>query len=146
MPVTTSNTANFKSASLASSVTSASTTYVSTGTGVAVTPASTGNVLVVSTGPCGNTTGNGVKVKIYRTTGAIPANNVAVTGTALTSEYTFTFLTGVLASAFSTMDVDTGPTIGTAYNYYIAYASVTGGSATISSAGPGVATITAIEI
>ena len=147
MPVKTSNSANFATANRAASTTSASTTYVSSGTGVALTLLSTGNVLVISSGPCGNTTtADGIKVAVYRTTGAIPTAGSAVTGSALTCEYVFTALTGNLNSFFTTMDIDTAGTIGTAYNYYIAFAAITGGTANVGSAAPGVATITAVEI
>ena len=133
MPVTTSNAQNFAQGyGTGTSVTSTTTVnFVSSAIGVAFTPKSTGNVLVISTGQCGNaTTADGINVVIYRTTGAIPANNATATGTALTCIYNFTALTGNLQEAFTTIDLDS-PTIGTAYNYYIAYEAVTGGTASI---------------
>ena len=133
MPVTTTNANNFAQGyGTGTSVTSTTTAnYVSSGIGVAFTPKSTGNALVISTGQCGNTTtGDGINVAVWRTTGAIPANNATATGSSMTCIYNFTALTGNLQNAFTTIDVD-NPTIGTAYNYYIAYEAVTGGTASI---------------
>ncbi len=145
MPVKTDNSTNSATTNFAAQVTSASTTFVSSGVGIAFTPSSTGKILVTAAGPCGNTTtADGVKVAIFRTTGAIPANNVATTGTQLTTVFIYTALTGVLMSTFTTVDIDS-PTIGTAVNYYIGYAAVTGGTASIGSASA-IGTITALEI
>ena len=133
MPVTTLNANNFaQSYGTGTSVTSSTTAnFVSSAIGVAFTPRSTGNVLIISSGVCGNnTTADGINVSIFRTTGSIPANNATATGTQLSCVFTFTALTGNLASCFITQDLDT-PTIGTAVNYYIAYEAVTGGTASI---------------
>jgi hypothetical protein len=133
MPVTTLNGENFaQSYGTGTSVTSTTTAnYVSSAIGVAFTPKSTGNILILTSGLCGNTTtGDGINIVVYRSTAAIPANNATATGTALSCVFNFTALTGNLVSGFSTQDLDT-PTIGTAYNYYIAYEAVTGGTASI---------------
>jgi hypothetical protein len=137
MPVTTLNANNYAQAyGTGSSVTSTTTAnYVSSAIGVAFTPKSTGNVLIITSGVCGNnTTADGINVVVYRTTGSIPANNATATGTAMANVFTFTALTGNLVSAFVTTDVDT-PTIGTAYNYYIAYEAIAGGTASIGTSG-----------
>ena len=133
MPVTTSNASNFaQSYGTGTSVTSTTTAnFVSSAIGVAFTPKSTGNVLIIAAGVCGNnTTADGINVQVWRTTAAIPANNATAVGTGMSNIFTFTALTGNLASAFATLDFDS-PTIGTAVNYYIAYEAVTGGTASI---------------
>ncbi len=103
-------------------------------------------MLVIAQGSCNNgTTGDGVTVQVFRTTGSIPANGSATTGSALTSTYTYTFLTGLGPGVFVTVDLDL-PTIGTAFNYYIAYKAVTGGTASLGVATIGVGGLIVVEL
>lgn len=120
-------------ASLGAATTTASTALVSSGLGVSVTPAGTQvrvrGVYIVSN----NTAGDGVQVAVYRSTAGIPA-----AGAAPAAGDVSVYSSGPLLSSAANQQqaggfelLQTGLTAGTKYYFYIAFAAVTGGTASL---------------
>ncbi len=104
------------------------TTYENTGFGAiaapnacSMTPGSTGRVLIMWTGDItSNATAQTDTLQMVYGTGAAPANNTAVTGTAFGGELAWVSLTGQLTVPFSLVGLATGLTVGTPYYFDIA--------------------------
>jgi len=114
--------------------TTASTTLVMAGLAGSITT-QTGRVEFTMSGTQSDgTVSDGSKVQISYGTGTAPVNGAALTGTQAGSIISFV-VPGVTAATggFSAAWIATGLTLNTAYWFDVAYASVTGGTTTISS-------------
>lgn len=109
----------------------ASATGVSTGQGIAITPRISTRILVTSSVllqvSVASKQGQWI---VYRTTGSIPANNAAPTGSPINTGI-FTLPLATSSYSLTSIVMDTGLTLGTAYNYYLVLLS-TDGTTTVS--------------
>lgn len=108
----------------------ASSTQQSYGAGVTITLRNSGRVFTEAQIYINSSVANtAVNVYLYRTTGAVPAQGSAVSGTGLITKQFFTASTTILLPTVF-MWTDTGPTNGTTYSYYFAL-STSGGVDTV---------------
>jgi hypothetical protein len=120
-------------ASLGSTYTTTSTTFVSTGMGVSVVSPSTALSYLLAAIVSNNTAGDGVSLALYRSTTGIPAAGAAP-GTGDVAIWQSGELISSAANqqqAVATSDVDGGLAAGTTYYYYLAVEAVTGGTASV---------------
>lgn len=121
-----------------------SATLVATGCNTVITPQVTGRVLVLCSGSIGNgTTTDGFTYNLYYGTGAAPANNDAVSGTAIATLQTITsVVTSCLKLPFALHGIVTGLAVtapnaqrqtvaGTPYWFDVMFSYVTGGTVTL---------------
>ena len=121
----------------------ASATLVALGTATVYTPRTSGRVLVLMSAIAANgTTTDGMTYNLYYGTGAAPANNDAVSGTAICSLQTITSLVmnelstsvslqGIVANLVADKINSLGQTVaGTAYWFDVMFSYVTGGTVT----------------
>ena len=123
--------------------TTTSTTLVSTGVGTTTGTSYTGRFLILVSGALSNgTAGDGWQLGVFRTTSGTPAVGAATTGSQVTNAIGqgISAVGGNITNS-AIMAVDS-PGIGT-FTYYIAFASVTGGTTTIASTG---LAITVVEL
>jgi len=109
------------------------TTYENNGYGAiasipcTLTPGATGRVMVMWSGDqTSNATAQTHTMQMVYGTGAAPANNTAVSGTAIGGEVAWVSLTGQLRTPFSIAYLITGLTLGTTYYFDIACKSSAG--------------------
>lgn len=96
-----------------------------------ITPQVTGRICIMISGVMAqSTTADGAIWEIHTGTGSAPANGAATTGTLAGGQQSMTFLTGVLKVPFCIVAYVTGLTLGTAVWIDLAFARVTGGTAT----------------
>ena len=116
-------------------VTTTSTTQVSTGQGIGLTPKRSGIVAVWASGYATiGTNGDQGQFTMYWGTGSIPANNGSLSG--FTEFGNLSAGTSAAANQpfpFSFVGMVSGLTLGTIYNFVLAYASLQGGTLTLSS-------------
>jgi len=104
---------------LSGSISTGSGTFKSTGLGVTITPQVTGSIWVDFSASANSTsTTNLITVALFRTTGGIPSAGASTTGSEITASSAITAGANI---QLSNIYVDTGLTIGTAYNYYLAW-------------------------
>jgi len=121
----------------------ASATLVALGCANTYRPRQTGRVLVIMTAVCANgTTTDGFAYNLYFGTGAAPANNDAVSGTAICSLQTVTsVVTSALSQSVALHGVVTGlvadsvnslgaTVAGTTYWFDVMFQQITGGTVT----------------
>jgi hypothetical protein len=101
-----------------------------------VTPETSGNLLIIITGNMSNGTAeDGSQVQIRYGTGTAPGNGVAATGTAVGEPKNCGTATTAGAAGYVTpftcMAYVTGLSLGTAYWLDLGYASITGGTTTL---------------
>lgn len=121
----------------------ASATLVMAGLAGAITPSVTGRMLfMVSGNMANNTTNDGCKVQLSYGTGGAPSNGGALTGTQTgTICITTQDLTGADKCGFAIQSWVSTLTVGTTYWLDVAFAAITGGTASLTDV-----TITALEM
>ena len=110
-----------------------STTLVMAGYGQTFTPSKTGRVLIILLANVNNNTaGDGVQAVLSYGTGTPPAANGALAGTQVGGTAKETSAAASASNEVALAVVLTGLTVGTTYWLDVAYAAITGGTATIS--------------
>ena len=110
-----------------------STTLVMAGYGQTFTPQKTGRVLIILLANVNNNTaGDGVQAVLSYGTGTPPAAGAAVTGLQTGGTAKVTSAAASASNEVVLVTILPGLTVGTTYWFDVAYAAITGGTATIS--------------
>lgn len=118
----------YNQASLASDYTSTSGTYVAVGMAASITPTDTAVEVIGSLTVQNNTANDGVGVALYRTTGTAPVQGAAVGADTKVWENTTIHAVAGQNMSLGFDFVDTGLSVGQAYQYYLVFKQITSGT------------------